>query len=181
MDELWGRIAVLLARLEAGPAGVWLERARRATRRVSRRLGGSVRRGVEPVRPAVDAATSVAQRFETAVRPGRPPILYSDGMVTLDPDGVVVSAYYLPFGRRRIPYGRIRGVAEYPLTRGREFRVHGFAWPRQWYHRDARRAERAVGLELVTDDLLRPVLTPDDVDVVKGILREQIERHRVAG
>ncbi len=174
MEQLWSRLAALRARVDASRLGLlW--------RRESRRLSHLWRRGVDPVRPAVDAASSAVRRVETAVRPGTPPILYTDGMVTLDHHGIVVSAYYMPFGRRRIPYARIRGVGEYPLTWGRAFRVHGFAWPRHWFHRDSRRGERAVGLELVTDDVLHPILTPVDVDAVREILDRQLAIHRPVG
>lgn len=183
MDELLSRLAALRARLEAGPLGPALERMQRANARIEaalrRRmtsLGDRWRRGTAPARPAVEKATSAAHRVGDVARPGHPPILYRDGMVTLDHDGVVVSGYYLPFGRHRIPYGRIRAVTEHPLTRGREFRLHGFVWPRYWYHRDARRAEKGVGLELRTDTILWPVLTPKDVDAVKELIRGQLAR-----
>lgn len=186
MDELLSRVSVLWARLRAGRAGVAIERAQRRLRRGSAelqrgrlalfdRFRRSGRRAVGPVRPAVDATSSAARHVGDTIRPGTPPILYRDGMVTLDAEGVVVSGYYLPFGRRRIRYDEIRGVTEYPLTGGRQWRVHGFAWPRQWYHRDWRRAERGVGLKLETGGLLHPVLTPVEVDVVKQILAERLQ------
>lgn len=183
MDELLSRLAALRARLEAGPLGPALERMQDANARLEAALrrrmergGDRWRRGTAPARPTVEKAASAAHRVGDAVRPGHPPILYRDGMITLDHDGVVISGYYLPFGRHRIPYDRIRAVAEHPLTRGREFRLHGFVWPRYWYHRDARRAERGVGLELRTTGLLWPVLTPSDVDAVKELILEQLTR-----
>lgn len=178
MDELWSRVAALWARLRASPVGVWVGGLRRGVRQLFARLRRVRRRAVEPARPVVDAASTAAARIGGTVRPGHPPILYTDGMVTLDHDGVVISSYYLPFGRRRIAYERIRGFAEYPLSRGRGFRVHGFGWPRQWYHRDAQRSERVVGLELHTDNLLRPVLTPADVVAVKELLKAQLAARR---
>lgn len=181
MDELLSRISALRARLQARRAGVALERLQRRLRRLSAdvqrsrlMLAARMRRSVDPVRPAVDATSSAARHVSDTIRPGHPPILYRDGMVTLDEEGIVVSRYYLPFGRRRIRYDEIRGVIEYPLTGGRQWRVHGFGWPRQWYHRDWHRAERVVGLELQTDGLLHPVLTPIEVDVVKQILAERV-------
>lgn len=187
MDELLSRVSVLWARLRAGRLGVALERLQRRLRRLtaevtrSRRVGGdrirrSWRRGVDPVRPAVDATSSAARHVGDSIRPGTPPILYRDGMVTLDEEGIVVSAYFLPVGRRRIRYDEIKRVTEYPLTGGRQWRVHGFGWPRRWYHRDWHRAERVVGLELETDGWLRPILTPIEVDIVKQILAERAPR-----
>lgn len=169
---------MLWARVDNTRVGVWLERWRRQWARVTAQARQRWQRGTAPARPAVDRASSAAQRAAEATRPGRSPILYRDGMVTLDGDGVVVSAYYMPFGRHRIPYDRIREVREHPLTGGREFRLHGFAWPRYWLHRDARRGDRSVGLELRTDTLLWPVLTPADVDIVKDIVTRQIAAHR---
>lgn len=185
MDELLSRLSVLWARVRAGRVGVLLERGRRQLRRLgdqllrSRRvvvdgIRRSWRRGVDPVRPAVDATSSAARHVSDSVRPGTPPILYRDGMVTLDDEGIVVSAWFVPFGRRRIRYDEIRHISEYPLTGGRQWRVHGFGWPRRWYHRDWHRAERVVGLELETGAWLRPILTPVEVDVVKEILAERV-------
>lgn len=183
MDELLSRLAALRARLEAGPLGPTLERVQRGNARIEGALRRGIarvshrwQRGTAPARPAVAKATSAAHKVGDAARPGTPPILYRDGMVTLDRNGVVVSRYYMPFGRHRIPYERIRAVTEHPLTRGREFRLHGFVWPRYWYHRDARRSERGVGLELRTNTLLWPVLTPRDVDTVKELITEQLAR-----
>jgi hypothetical protein len=178
MDALLSRLSALWARIEAGPLGVPIERLRRRWRRATGQAEEGWRRGTAPARPAVDKAAATAHKAADAARPGTPPILYRDPMVTLDQYGVVVSGYYLPFGRHRIPYERIREVREHPLTRGREFRLHGFAWPRYWYHRDARRAERSVGLELRTDTLLWPVLTPKDVDAVKEIICEHVDGRR---
>ena len=176
MDVLLSRLAAAWARVEAGPLGVPIERLRRRLRRTSDRAEDGWRRGTAPARPAVEKAASAAHKVGEAARPGHPPILYRDGMVTLDREGVVVSGYYLPFGRHRIPYEHIRAVREHPLTSGREFRLHGFVWPRYWYHRDARRTERGVGLELQTNTLLWPVLTPKDVDAVKELITEQLDR-----
>lgn len=184
MDEVRSRMSALWARVRAGRLGVAIERLRRQLRRLAaagqrtRRGGGdrvrrSWRRGVDPVRPAIDATSSAARQVGAAVRPGTPPILYRDGMVTLDVEGIVVSAYFLPVGRRRIRYDEIRRITEFPLTGSRQWRVHGFGWPQRWYHRDWHRAERVVGLELETDGWLHPILTPIEVDVVKQILAER--------
>lgn len=181
MDVLLSRLAALRARIEAGRLGPAAERTRMRWRHAVGRLRDSMRRGTAPARPAAAKVADAAQRVGDAARPGTPPVLYRDGMVTLDHEGVVISGYYLPFGRHRIPYGRIRAVDEHPLTRGREFRLHGFVWPRYWYHRDARRAERGVGLELRTETLLWPVLTPTDVDAVKEIVEQQVDHVRGDG
>jgi hypothetical protein len=185
MDEVWSRVSATWARLRAGRVGVAVERVQRQARQVGdgllrarrqlvERVRASWRRGVGPVRPAVDATSSAARHVGDTVRPGTPPILYRDGMVTLDEEGIVVSAYFVPTGRRRIRYDEIRRITEYPLTGGRQWRVHGFGWPRRWYHRDWHRAERVVGLELELDrGWLRPVLTPIEVDVVKQVLAER--------
>lgn len=95
-------------------------------------------------------------------------------MVTIDDGGVVISSYYVPFGRRRIPFDEIVSVEEYPLSGGREYRVHGFGWPRHWYHRDPKRPERAVGLLLRTTGFVRPVLTPHDLDMVRELIEQRI-------
>jgi hypothetical protein len=175
MDVLLSRLSALWARIEAGPLGVPIDRMRRRWNRGTDRVEQGWRQGSAPARPVVDKASAAGHKAAEVARPGTPPILYRDRMITLDQNGVVVSGYYLPFGRHRIPYASIHEVREHPLTRGRQFRLHGFAWPRYWYHRDARRAERSVGLELRTDTLLWPVLTPKDVDAVKEIITEHVD------
>lgn len=178
MDQLRSRVAALLARLEASRYGHRLERLRRALRTTSARARHVGHAAALPIRPVAHAVSAALRRIGTATRPGRPPILYRDGMVTLDRDGVVVSSYYLPFGRRRITYDAIRGVDEHPLSGGRGYQVHGYRWPRHWYHRDAQRAERSVGLELHTDGVLTPVITPIDVVAVKDLIEERIDSDR---
>lgn len=178
MDALLSRLRAWLARIEAGPLGVPIDRMRRRWNRGTDKVGQGWRQRTAPARPAVDKVSAAGRKAAEAARPGRPPILYRDPMITLDDDGVVVSGYYLPFGRHRIPYAHITDVREHPLTRGRQFRLHGFGWPRYWYHRDARRGERTVGLELRTDTWLWPVLTPADVDAVKEIVASRIDATR---
>lgn len=102
-------------------------------------------------------------------------IVYHDGRVTLDRDHITLHGYYLPFGRKRIPYGEIRQVHEWPLTGQRAYRVHGVGRPRVWYPRDARRGERTVGLLLDIGNWLRPVVTPDQPAKVAALLRDRID------
>jgi hypothetical protein len=175
VNELWSRVAALMARIEASAVGMRLSRARSRLRRATRRVRSSWRSATQPVRVVAGPVRHAGRRSREAARPGRPPVLYRDGMVTVDGDGVVISSYYLPFGRRRIPFDHIRRVEEYPLSGGRAYRVHGFGWPRHWYHRDAKRAERSVGLVLHTTGFVRPVLTPRDLDAVKALIERRID------
>lgn len=176
MEQLRSRLAALRARIEAGHFGTRVSAVVEQWTGGVRRLRGAWRRATAPLRTAGGAVTGAGRTGREALRPGRAPVRYRDGMVTLDDDGVVISAYYVPFGRRRIAYDRIHGFEDYPLSGGREFRVHGFGWPRQWYHRDANRAQRTVGLLLHTDGLLSPVLTPADPDAVRTLLAARCER-----
>lgn len=164
MLELLSRFEAARARIEASRFGDLLARLSAALAPLRRAVG--VLRG---------PLASVRRSYGGLVKGWHTGIVYHDGRVTLDRDHITLHGYYLPFGRKRIPYDRIRHVYEWPLTGSRAYRVHGVGRPRVWYARDARRGERTVGLLLDVGAWLRPVITPDDPGKVAGLLRKRID------
>ena len=106
---------------------------------------------------------------------------YHDGRITLDAHGVTLHRYYLPFGRKRIAYGDIRGVWQWPLSGARSYRVHGPGWGRVWYPHDPKRSQRGVGVLVDTGGWLRPVITPDEPKKVLALIRAELTNRESAG
>ena len=101
--------------------------------------------------------------------------LYSDGVVRMSEDGIVINHYYWPFGRKRIAYADIRGFDVRPLKAWHgQFRVHGIDHLGRWYSRDRHRGEKERAIDLRVGLLLHPVLTPDDIDKVIAILETKV-------
>jgi hypothetical protein len=101
-------------------------------------------------------------------------MLYDDGRIALDDDGLVIRRYYL-WGHKRIPYTAIRSVTRFPLNnmRGR-CRIWGSGDFKHWYNLDQSRSKKTDGFEIHTTSRTVPVITPDHPDEVARILSEQV-------
>lgn len=163
MQELSSRIDAARARLGASRIGVLLARLRRSLAPAAR-----------AVRIVVGLLEPVRRRYRGLARGWHRGVLYHDGRVTLDKHGITVHGYYMPFGRKRIPYGQIREVYEWSLSGSRSYRVHGPGRGRVWYARDPRRGQRTVALLLDIGTWLCPVITPDEPGRVRDLLRERL-------
>ncbi len=107
----------------------------------------------------------------------RPGWLYADSVVRMGDDGIVISGYYWPIGRKRIPYIEIRGFASRPLRAWHgQYRVQGVDHRGRWYSRDRHRGEKEQAIDLTVGRLIHPVLTPDDVDAVLEILDQKANK-----
>ncbi len=114
------------------------------------------------------------RKVDSSRREGRE-VLYADGIVRMREDGVVISRYYWPVGRKRIPYDEIRSFTTRPLRPWHgQFRVQGIDHRGRWYSRDRHRGEKERAIDLDVGGLIHPVLTPDDVDKVLDILERQV-------
>ncbi len=99
-------------------------------------------------------------------------MLYDDGRIACDDDGVIIRWYYL-WGTKKIAYSDIRSVGKRPLTRLRgRWRLWGSSDFTHWYNLDGNRPNKTVALELVTNKRVRPVITPDDPDAVATIIAD---------
>jgi hypothetical protein len=113
-------------------------------------------------------------RADRARRQGRE-VLYSDAIVRMREDGVVINRYYWPAGRKRIPYDEIRSFDTRPLKAWHgQYRVQGIDHRGRWYSRDRHRGEKDLAIDLDVGGLIHPVLTPNDVDTVIEILEGRI-------
>ena len=116
------------------------------------------------------------RRWRTATaRRSRPEVLYSDSVVRMREDGLIINRYYWPVGRKRIPYTEIRAFTARPLKAWHgQYRVHGIDHRGRWYSRDRHRGEKERAIDLTVGRLIQPVLTPDDIDAVLEILELQV-------
>jgi hypothetical protein len=103
-------------------------------------------------------------------------MLYDDGGVACDDDGLIIRHYYL-WGSKRIPYASMRSVKKRPLTvmRGK-WRIWGSGDLVHWFNLDRQRPRKDVALEIDAGGRVRPTITPDDPDAVDRILSEHVAR-----
>lgn len=113
-------------------------------------------------------------RERVCARRLHPVVLYADGVVRVDPDGLTVRRYYWPRGRKRIPFDTIREYRTHALTMGHgQYRVHGIDRRGRWYSRDRRRQDKPLAIVLDVGRRIRPVLTPADPQAVLSILDQR--------
>lgn len=167
MLELRSRIDALRARWQTA-------KLRDAVRRPVGRLAGPLPAPSAAMSALGRAIAPLVRRYRILLRGSHRQVVYHDGRITLDDEGVTLHGYYIPFGRKRISYRAIRGVYQWPVTGARAYRIHGPGWGRVWYPRDPRRAERSVGILLDIGTWLRPLLTPDDPYKVLALLEHRV-------
>lgn len=102
-------------------------------------------------------------------------VIYDDGRVALDHQGVTLRRYYFPIGTsKHIPYRRIRRVEARPMGwltgKGRGW---GSAHPGYWLPLDIRRPRKDKLVVLDVGGRVKPAFTPDDPDRVLAILRKR--------
>lgn len=113
--------------------------------------------------------------WRAVARPQPREWLYTDGIVSMGEDGLVIKRYYWPVGRKRIPYAEIRSFDARPLRAWHgQYRVQGIDHLGRWYSRDRHRGEKERAIDLTVGRVIRPVLTPDDPDAVVEILQLEI-------
>ena len=103
-------------------------------------------------------------------------ILYDDGRILLDDDGVTLRRFDLLLRDRFIPYSDIARGAERPLGRfGGRLRMWGAVDVWVWLGLDPgrRQKDRMIVLD-VAGQRTRVALTPDDHDVVVALLAERV-------
>jgi hypothetical protein len=103
-------------------------------------------------------------------------VLYDDGTLLLDQDGVTIRRYYFPLARsKRIPYAVIRHVHTRPLSwlagKGRGWGTAHFGY---WLPLDLRRWRKATLLVLDVGSRVKPCASPDDPQRVIELLRDRV-------
>ncbi|MGO9973150.1 MAG: hypothetical protein ACLP01_10130 [Solirubrobacteraceae bacterium] len=96
---------------------------------------------------------------------------YHDRWIDCTDDGIVIRGYYFPWGAKTIPYERIQEVRVFKISamcgRGR---IWGTSNPRYWASLDPSRPSKQVGLVLDLGRQVRPVITPEDPDMVRACI-----------
>ena len=101
-------------------------------------------------------------------------MLYDDGRVALDDEGLTLRRYYFPIGRaKRIAYADIRDVESRSMgwMTGR-LRLWGSTLPTRWLPLDAARTGKSTLVVLHLGARVRPAFSPDDPDEVLRLLHE---------
>lgn len=126
--------------------------------------------------PSPVGSSSRLRRLVTSItRRPQPAPLYSDQVVAMMDDSIRVNRYYWPAGRKRIRYAEIRSFRPRPLAAWHgQYRVHGIDHRGRWYSRDRHRGEKDLAIDLVVGRLIKPVLTPEDVNTVLEILERKV-------
>lgn len=98
---------------------------------------------------------------------------YHDRWIECTDSEIRVRGYYIPWGTKRIPYGKIRSWRKVRLTATRgKGRIWGTANPRYWASLDPARSRKSAALILDVGAAVKPFITPDDPDTVAAIIRD---------
>jgi len=104
-------------------------------------------------------------------------VLYDDGKIVLDHEGVTLRRYYFPLGTsKRIWYGQIQQVRTQPMGwltgKGRGW---GSAHPGYWLPLDVSRPRKSTLIVLEVGGHVKPSFSPDDPEEVLQILRQRTD------
>ena len=101
--------------------------------------------------------------------------LYQDRWIRCDATTLEIRGYYFPLGTSKvIAYCDIKSVT--PTAIGMwtgRWRLWGTSDPRYWWHLDWSRPRKDTALILDLGRLVRPVITPDDPDLVAATIEER--------
>jgi hypothetical protein len=98
-------------------------------------------------------------------------VLYDDGSIACDDDGLVIRRYYPWGGAKRIPYTAIRSLRRRPLRAiSGKWRIYGSGDLVHWWNMDAKRPGKDEAIEIDIDRHFVPTITPDDVEKVASVL-----------
>ena len=103
-------------------------------------------------------------------------VLYDDGGLLLDKDGLTIRRYYFPWARpKRIPYPAIRRVVARPMGwltgKGRGWGTANLGY---WLPLDLRRWRKSILLVFDVGARVKPCASPDDPQRVIELLRERV-------
>lgn len=102
-------------------------------------------------------------------------MLYSDGLLEITDEAIVLKRYYFPWGARRVAFENVECItSEKPTWRNGKWRVWGTGTFRTWFPLDWRRSsrDRLFFIHLSTS-ALRIGFTAEDSGRVLAILREK--------
>ena len=103
-------------------------------------------------------------------------MLYDDGRISCDEEGLVIGWYYL-WGRKRIPYRSIASFDTFAMSRLRgKWRIWGSGDFVHWWNLDPHRVSKRMALVIDIGQRVRPTITPDDPDAVERILNQRLSK-----
>lgn len=103
-------------------------------------------------------------------------VLYNDGLVELDQEGVTIRRFYFPWaGSKRIQYTDIQDVQcrSMGVWTGKG-RLWGSGDLRHWAPLDLRRPKKDTAIILDLGKFVRPVFSPDDPARVMTLVRQYV-------
>lgn len=103
-------------------------------------------------------------------------MLYDDGLVRLDDDGITLRRYYFPWATsKHIRYQDVRGVQARPMTwltgKGRLWGTSSF---RYWLPLDTKRPSKDTLVVLDLGGKVKPAFSPDDPDKVVALITQRL-------
>lgn len=103
-------------------------------------------------------------------------MLYDDGLVELDEQGITLRRYYFPIGTsKHISYTDVQDVQHRSMTAWTgKGRLWGSGDLRHWAPLDLHRSEKDTAIILDLGGFVRPVFSPDDPQRVLALLREHV-------
>ena len=101
-------------------------------------------------------------------------VLYNDGLVELDRQGITLRRYYFPIATsKHIAYTDIRGVRLRPMgVWTGKGRLWGSGDLRHWAPLDPHRPRKTTAIILDLGTFIRPAFSPDDPERVFALLLE---------
>lgn len=105
-------------------------------------------------------------------------VLYDDGLVELDQEGITLRRYYFPWaGSKRIPFTNIQSAQDRVMGAWTgKGRLWGSGDLRHWAPLDLRRPKKDTAIILDLGKFVRPVFSPDDPARVLALLRQHVNR-----
>ncbi|MQY22212.1 hypothetical protein [Nocardia macrotermitis] len=105
-------------------------------------------------------------------------VLYDDGLVELDQEGITLRRYYFPWaGSKRIPYTDIQKAEDHVMGAWTgKGRLWGSGDLRHWAPLDLHRPRKDTAIILDLGKFVRPVFSPDDPARVLALLRQYANR-----
>lgn len=102
-------------------------------------------------------------------------MLYSDGLIDITDDAVVLKRYYFPFGSRRVPFSDIQRIdKEEPTLLNGKWRLWGTGTFTTWFPLDWRRPFRdRMFFITLSNTKLRIGFTVENSERVSEIFRQR--------
>jgi hypothetical protein len=98
-------------------------------------------------------------------------VTYDNGKVACTGHDLVIRRYYFPGGAKHIPYSQIRQVRQVTMrSLGWRIKIWGSGDLIHWFNFDVHRWHKDVALIILLPGRVRPVVTPDDADLVTAEL-----------